>query len=127
VTILKPCEQFRFPRSKKVRMRKKWKKNPANWRDKPYQMFHTHYVKPDSKFLCRTKHEMPPACKGGSDGVLVPMIDRNSGKQTLLQVSRKSRLFAELARMTREPFNAEPACDFLFRRTEHGIDVARLN
>lgn len=26
-------EQFRFPRSKKVRIRKKWRKNPANWRD----------------------------------------------------------------------------------------------
>lgn len=26
-------EQFRFPRSKKSRMRKKWRKNPRNWRE----------------------------------------------------------------------------------------------
>lgn len=37
-------EQFRFPRSKKVRIRKKWAKNPENWRPlKPKRV--THYVR----------------------------------------------------------------------------------
>lgn len=27
-------EQVRFPRSRKVRMRRKWAKNPRNWRDR---------------------------------------------------------------------------------------------
>jgi hypothetical protein len=29
------CEQFRFPRSKKKRIRKKWAKRPENWRVVP--------------------------------------------------------------------------------------------
>ena len=43
-------EQFRFPRSKKKRMRKKWRRDSRNWRYVPdrtvYQVFDTLYMHP---------------------------------------------------------------------------------
>lgn len=47
-----PRVQFRFPRSKKVRIRRKWAKNPRNWRGtadpKIYKMGDTYYMHPDT-------------------------------------------------------------------------------
>lgn len=83
IRFLPNIEQFRFPRSKKKRIRKKWSLKPANWRKKKRNdVFFVSKARPfiePSKRLCFPRD---------TDPMFFPMRDTVTGEGSVLRMSR---------------------------------------
>jgi hypothetical protein len=104
LTVTFQTEQFRFPRSKKVRIRNKWSKDKRNWRvPKPKPMLFR--AGTDWNQLCPPRGGWPVGrleympLEYETRSLALPIIDKNTGVLSQLIMKEGSDLHTVLGEM----------------------------
>ena len=95
--------QSRFPRSKRVRLRKKWANNPANWRQG--KKVRSHFMVKLERYQ-RCEPPPCPACEAGLPrSIEVPLYDYRTGRTISFRMSENKLAHAFHERETPFPGN----------------------
>jgi hypothetical protein len=122
--------QFRFPRSKRVRIRKKWANNPANWKHADELWSHYRVDEVEKRILpsglCTTLTAEPVPCKRCEEGLprrVILQMYNHQGGVTRLRLNEKMLLMLLHGRPTPFPGNI----DFrIVRGSKFGYRVERV-